>query len=104
MLDASTMQSTTDYASKVSGLLKQAAALRVEANFSSEKIGAKIRSATIEKIPQTQIVGEKEQAEGKVAVRHRTEVDKGAITTDQFIEICEEQLPSGADRRGIFQL
>ena len=31
------------------------------------------------------IVGEKEEAENKVAVRHRTEGDKGAMPLDQVI-------------------
>ncbi|HEY7089334.1 MAG TPA: threonine--tRNA ligase, partial [Tepidisphaeraceae bacterium] len=59
---------TNEYAAKVTQQLKEAG-LRVEANLGSEKIGAKIRDATLQKIPYMLVVGEKEAAEGKVAVR-----------------------------------
>jgi threonyl-tRNA synthetase len=77
-------EKTNDYAAKVAQQLKEAG-LRVEANLGSEKIGAKIRTATLEKVPYMLVVGEKEAAEGKVAVRHRTEGDKGAIHVDQVV-------------------
>jgi threonyl-tRNA synthetase len=77
-------EKTNDYASKVTQQLKDAG-LRVEANLGSEKIGAKIRSATMEKIPYMLVVGEKEAAEGKVALRHRTAGDKGAVKVEEFI-------------------
>jgi len=75
----------------VASLLQQAG-LRVDSNLSSEKIGSKIRSATIEKVPFMLIVGEKEQAENKVAVRHRTEGDKGAVAIDQFVAQVKEEI------------
>ena len=62
-----------------------AAGLRVEANLSSDKIGAKIRQATLDKVPYMLVVGEKEMGENKVAVRHRTEGDKGVISVEQFV-------------------
>jgi threonyl-tRNA synthetase len=73
-----------DYANSVVEKLK-AAGLRAEANLSSDKIGAKIRQATLDKVPYMLVVGEKEVAENKVAVRHRTEGDKGAIPVEQFM-------------------
>jgi threonyl-tRNA synthetase len=36
------------------------------------------------------IVGEKEVAENKVAVRHRTEGDKGAVGISDFAAMCKE--------------
>jgi threonyl-tRNA synthetase len=77
-------EKTNEYAQKVASLLQQAG-LRVESNLGSEKIGAKIRSATLEKIPYMLVVGEKEAQENKVAVRHRTEGDKGAVPVEQVI-------------------
>src|SRR4051812_12693613 len=68
-------EKTNEYATKVANLL-QVSGLRVESNLGSEKIGAKIRTATMEKIPYMLVIGEKEAAENKVAVRHRTEGDK----------------------------
>jgi threonyl-tRNA synthetase len=74
-----------DYANGVVAQLK-AAGIRVEADLRSDKIGAKIREATINKVPYMLVCGEKEVADGKVAVRHRTEGDKGAIPVAEFIE------------------
>lgn len=82
-----------EYASQVACRL-QSAGLRVEANLSSEKIGAKIRTATLEKVPYMLIVGQKEQAEGKVAVRHRTEGDRGAMSVEQVIARLLEEVKS----------
>jgi threonyl-tRNA synthetase len=84
-------EKTNDYAAKVAQQLKEAG-LRVEANLGSEKIGAKIRTATLEKVPYMLVVGEKEAAEGKVAVRHRTEGDKGAIPTSDVIERLRQEV------------
>jgi threonyl-tRNA synthetase len=84
-------EKTNEYAQKVAGLLQQAG-LRVEANLGSEKIGAKIRTATMEKVPYMLVVGEKEAQENKVAIRHRTEGDKGAVPIDQVISQLKEEI------------
>jgi threonyl-tRNA synthetase len=83
----------TDYAQKVEQQLK-AAGLRVELNTSADKIGAKIRQATLDKVPYMLIVGEKEAAENKVAVRHRTEGDKGAVSIDEFVAKAQQEIAS----------
>jgi threonyl-tRNA synthetase len=49
-----------------------------------EKIGRKIRDAEVKKIPYMLIVGEKEQAEGKVSVRKHGEGDIGSFTAAEF--------------------
>jgi threonyl-tRNA synthetase len=84
-------EKTNEYAGKVASLLQQSG-LRVEANLGSEKIGAKIRNATMEKVPYMLVVGEKEAAENKVAVRHRTEGDKGAVAVEQIIAQLKEEI------------
>jgi threonyl-tRNA synthetase len=38
------------------------------------------------------VVGEKEAAEGKVAVRHRTEGDKGAELVYEFVDKAREEV------------
>src|SRR5450432_3050487 len=83
-------EKTTDYAKQTASLLQQAG-LRVESNLGSEKIGAKIREATMAKIPYMLILGEKEIAEGKVALRHRTEGDKGTLSIEQAIAQLREE-------------
>src|SRR3954447_23678001 len=46
------------------------AGLRVEAGLGAEKIGAKIRDASLQKVPYSLIIGEKESAVRAVAVRN----------------------------------
>ena len=69
---------------------------RTEVDFRNEKIGKKIREATLSKVPYMLVVGAKEIADGTVAVRSRKEGDKGAMPADQFIselmmEIAEKR-------------
>ncbi|HWB55296.1 MAG TPA: threonine--tRNA ligase [Tepidisphaeraceae bacterium] len=80
-----------DYATSIVEQLKSAS-LRVESNLSPEKIGAKIRQATLDKIPYMLILGEKEQAANTVAVRHRTAGDRGAMPVAQFIDQLKSEI------------
>ena len=68
----------TTYAQKVAGDLKLAA-IRVEVDVRNETLQAKIRDATLQKIPYILIVGAKEIESGKVAVRTRQEEDLGQM-------------------------
>ncbi|MFY0625443.1 MAG: threonine--tRNA ligase [Reichenbachiella sp.] len=52
-----------------------------------EKIGRKIRDAETGKIPFMLIVGEKEQAEGKLSARRHGEGDLGTFTQQEFIDL-----------------
>ena len=63
----------------------EAAGIRTEVDARNEKIGYKIRQAQLEKVPYMLVVGEKEAAEGKVAVRTRAAVDLGALSVDEFL-------------------
>ena len=65
---------------------------RVEVDDRSEKIGYKIRSAQLEKIPYMLIVGEKEQGEKAVSVRCRKEGDKGMMPLSEFIDILSDEV------------
>jgi threonyl-tRNA synthetase len=58
----------TDYGKQVEEQLK-AAGFRVSGDYRPEKIGAKIRDGSLEKVPYLLVVGEKEQTAGTVAVR-----------------------------------
>jgi threonyl-tRNA synthetase len=86
---------TNDYASKVASQLQQAG-IRVEANLGSEKIGAKIRSATLDKVPYMLVLGEKEHQANLVAIRHRTEGDKGQLPLDAFLENVKSEISTKA--------
>ncbi len=73
------------------------ASLRVEYDSRNEKIGYKIREAQLEKVPYMLIVGDREAAEGKVAVRSRKEGDLGTMTVEEFqtkilLEVATKQL------------
>ena len=78
-----------DYAKQVEKELVNAG-VRVEVDESNEKLGYKIRQCELQKIPYKIIVGEKEQAEGVIAVNKRKEGDKGQMTVADFLKMTED--------------
>ena len=74
-----------DYAKKVAEILKNAS-VRCETDLRAEKIGYKIRSAQLEKVPYMLIVGQKEEENKTVSVRSREEGDLGEELLKEFIE------------------
>ena len=79
-----------DYAAKVEAELKENG-IRATMDNRSEKIGFKIRETRLDRVPYMLVVGEKEQAEGKVSVRSRYLGDEGQKDLSQFIDdICKE--------------
>ena len=83
------------YASEVCDALRRAG-VRTEVDSRDEKIGYKIRSAQLEKMPYMLIVGEEEQASREVAVRSRRDGDKGKMHLDDFISLITEEIQSKA--------
>ena len=79
-----------DYAQSVAAELRDAG-FRVETNLKSDKIGAKIRDAQLQKIPYMVVLGDKEQEEQKIAVRERKQGDIGQMTLSEFKEMITEQ-------------
>jgi len=73
-----------DYGRETAAKLR-AAGLRVEADESNEKLGAKIRDAQLKKIPYMLVVGEKEVASGTVSVRKRTGGEQLSMSIDEFV-------------------
>jgi threonyl-tRNA synthetase len=63
--------------------------LRVESDLRNEKIGYKIRQSTLRRIPYLLVVGDREKAEGTVAVRTREGQDLGTIAVSEL----HQQLP-----------
>ncbi len=80
-----------DYAADQARILKDNG-IRVELDDSPEKIGAKIRRATLDKVPYMLILGQKEADAGTVAVRHRTEGDFGAVDVNDFISAIRAEI------------
>ncbi|HEY0430529.1 MAG TPA: threonine--tRNA ligase, partial [Pyrinomonadaceae bacterium] len=84
-----------EYAERVAAELK-AAGLRVEANLRSEKIGAKIRDAQMQKIPFMLVLGDREMEQGNVAVRERTRGDIGVMAISDFVEMARKLIEQRA--------
>jgi len=57
-----------------------------------EKIGRKIRDAEVKKVPFMLIVGEKEMADGMVAVRKHGQGDLGSLTVQGFKEMFQHEV------------
>lgn len=60
--------------------------LRCSVDGSSEKMGAKIRKAQLEKVPYMLVVGKREAEAEQVAVRSRVKGDEGAQRFETFLE------------------
>ena len=73
------------------------AGLRVDIDTSSERMQKKIRDAQLQKIPYMLVVGEREAAEGKVAVRLRSGTDLGAMPLESFISRIKGEAESRKD-------
>ena len=80
-----------DYAKKVQSELR-AKGYRVDVDVSAEKLGAKIREATIQKVPYQIVVGPRDEANGTISVRSRTEGDLGAMKTEELLEKLAAQM------------
>jgi threonyl-tRNA synthetase len=59
--------------------------LRVEGDWRNEKIGFKIREASLQKIPYMAVVGEREVEKGLLSIRHRSEGDLGTMDWAAFV-------------------
>ena len=74
-----------DYAEEVVRELRDAG-MRVEANLRSEKVGAKIRDAQLQKVPFMLVLGDREMEQKVVAVRERAQGDIGVMSLSEFKE------------------
>jgi threonyl-tRNA synthetase len=72
------------------------AGLRVEANLRSEKIGAKIRDAQLQKVPFMLVLGDREMEQKTVAVRERARGDIGVMSVAEFKEMARRLVETRA--------
>jgi threonyl-tRNA synthetase len=72
------------YAQKIQTTL-QNAGLRVEIDHRNEKMGAKIRDFTLQKLPYILIVGDKEAETGAISLRVRSQGDQGSMPLEDFV-------------------
>ncbi len=84
-----------EYARSVGEKLEEAG-IRYEVDERNEKIGYKIRSAQMEKIPYMLIVGDKEIESGNVSVRARSGEDRGATSLESFLADIKKEIESKA--------
>jgi threonyl-tRNA synthetase len=73
-----------EYAGVVKAKL-EAAGLRVELDARNEKMNAKIREFTLQKVPFVLVMGDKEAASEAVSVRTRGKGDEGSVALVDFI-------------------
>lgn len=79
------------YADDVFAALK-AAGLRASVNDSADKVGAKIREATMQKIPYLLVVGGREAETRSVSVRTREGQDLGVLPLADLVARLKEQI------------
>ena len=80
-----------DYARELVEILKKAG-IRAEADLRNEKITYKIREHSVNRLPYQLVVGDKEKAEGQVAVRTRGGQDLGQMPVKLLIERLQKEV------------
>ncbi len=82
-----------EYAKKIQTTL-QKAGLRVEVDHRNEKMGAKIRDFTLQKLPYILIVGDKEAETGSISLRIRSQGDQGSMPLEDFVSKAQALVES----------
>lgn len=81
----------SDYAVEIAKRLRTEG-IRTELNLDNEKIGYKIRDATIRKVPYLVIIGDREVSEQKITVRKRSGENIGPFTIEEFIGMIKNEM------------
>jgi threonyl-tRNA synthetase len=79
------------YAETVHARLREAG-LRAELDTRDEKLGFKIREAQLQKVPYMLVVGAREEEQGTVAVRLRTEEDLGGMGVGELVARVKQKV------------
>lgn len=79
------------YAQKIQ-MLYQSAGIRAEINERQDRLPAKIREATLQKIPFMGIIGDDEIAEKAISIRRRTGEDLGKIEISKFLAQLRDKI------------
>jgi len=87
-----------DYAQEIVEKMR-VAGIRVEVNLKNDKIGQKIRSAELEKVPYMFILGDREVEEQKVSVRRHGTGDLGSLDLDEVSEQILGEIRERADQK-----
>lgn len=80
-----------EYATKVNNYLT-ALDVRTELNLDSESLGKKIRSAKVNKIPYTFVIGDQEVASESITVEHREKGKIGSLSIDDTLKLITSEI------------
>jgi len=86
-------ENNDNYAKEIETKL-QLAGVRVECDLDNESVGKKIRNAVLEKTPYILVLGDKEMADGTVAVRARGSKDTEVMAYADFEKLLIEKINS----------
>jgi len=84
-------EKTLDYGRALLARLRSAG-VRASIDDRSDKLGAKVRRAEVEKVPYTLVLGSREAEAGTVSVRSRALGDEGALAFEQFLSRVQEEI------------
>jgi threonyl-tRNA synthetase len=84
-----------DYSHALLAKLK-AAGIRATLDEHSDKLGAKIRRAELDKVPYTLVIGQKEAEANSVSVRSRAKGDEGVMTADDYLAKVKQEITTRA--------
>jgi threonyl-tRNA synthetase len=87
---ATLSDSCLDYGEKVANILRENG-FRTHFDNRNEKLGLKIREASIEKVPYIIIIGDREKKTSTISVRERGKGDIGKFEIDKFLAILEKR-------------
>lgn len=80
-----------DYAYKIFNFLKNNG-IRTEIDTENEKIGYKIRNATIMKVPYLIIIGDREVTDERITIRKRSGENVSPLTIEEFINNLKNKI------------
>jgi threonyl-tRNA synthetase len=87
----------SDYSKKIYSILLESG-IRVALDTSNQTIGAKIREATLQKVPYLCIIGEQEESESNrvekeiISIRTRDGKDLGQLELSKFLESIKKEI------------
>jgi len=84
-------QKQGEYVAEVTESLKKLG-FRADSDLRNEKIGFKIRSHTLQRVPYMLVVGAREAEQNQVAVRTRDGRDLGAMPLEDFVALMNDDI------------
>ncbi len=80
-----------EYTDKLYRLMSEKG-LRVEKDDANEKLGYRLRSAQVNKIPYTIVIGDNERDNGTVTYRKYGQKDQITVSVDEFLKLIQEEI------------